>query len=387
MRHHRAVVGVGIESSTAYGRRVLRGVMRFANIRREWILAKEFNIGTTDTMAWPVCEGGIVAVTDGRLLGEIKKRCRHLVSVSGGADPAVVPVVSMDDPAVGRLAGEHLLECKLDRFAFYGWTGNIISENRQAGCREVLEKHDFSLEVCPIHYEWRRQLGRDDKSHWPRLIEWLRAFPKPVGILAVDDVNAHDLAAACVEAGIHVPDQVAIIGVNDDDLMCEGAWPPLTSVQCDFERVGYLGAELLYRLMRGESLTPEELCVRIPPLGVTHRPSTDILAVQNQDIVAALRFIRDHACDPCSVTDVLRQVPVGRRWLERNFLEQIGRTPYDSILQIRIKRAQELLTKSALSVQEIAEECGFNSIRNFNHQFRLSTGESPAAFRRAHQSR
>ena len=200
-------------------------------------------------------------------------------------------------------------------------------------------------------------------------------------------MNAHDLAAACVEADLHVPDEVAIIGVNDDDLLCEGAWPPLTSVQCDFERVGYTAAELLYRLMRGETPPAEELCVRVPPLGVTHRPSTDILAVQNPDIVAALRFIRDHACDPCSVSDVLRQVPVGRRWLERNFLEQIGRSPYDAILQIRIKRAQELLTKTNLNVQEIASECGFNSIRNFNHQFRLSTGDSPAAFRRFHKVR
>jgi LacI family transcriptional regulator len=389
MKHHRAVVGIGIESSSSMGRRVLQGVMRFSNIRREWILAKEFNIGTTTPAAWPVCEGGIVSLWEERQLQALKKRCRHLLSVSGGADPAMVPVVSMDDFAIGRLAGEHLMECKLEHFGYYGWEpgGGAVSEHRRDAFRAVLAAQNFSLNVCPVYYQWRRQLGGDEKGHWPALIEWLRALPKPVGIFAVDDLNAHDLAAACVEADLHVPDEVAILGVNDDDLLCEGAWPPLSSVQCDFERIGYLAAELLHRLMRGESPTAAELCVRMPPLGITHRPSTDILAVRNQDIAAAMRFIRDHACDPCSVTDVLRQVPVGRRWLERNFVEQIGRTPYDAIQQIRIKRAQELLTKTTLGVQEIADECGFTSIRNFNHQFRLSTGESPAAFRRVHQAR
>ena len=165
MRQHRAVVGIGIEASTAFGRRIMHGAMRYANIRREWILAKEFNVGTTDASAWPMCEGGIVTVSDEPLIGELRKRCRHLLAASGGGDPAVLPVVSMDDVAIGRPGGESTCwTAKLEKFIYYGWPGKRVSDNRQAGFAAALEKQGFSFTVCPIHFELRRQLGGDDKS-------------------------------------------------------------------------------------------------------------------------------------------------------------------------------------------------------------------------------
>src|SRR5581483_3121436 len=149
-----------------------------------------------------------------------------------------------------------------------------------------------------------------------------------------------DLAAACREADIAVPEHVAIIGVNNDDLLCESAWPPLSSVEADFSRVGYAAARILDRLLTGESLAPEERVVLVPPLGVVKRQSTSTLAISDPNLAAAVRYVREHACDPCTVGDVLREVPVGRRWLERQFTVQLGRSPHDEIARVRIETAQ-----------------------------------------------
>src|SRR5256885_11835243 len=125
---------------------------------------------------------------------------------------------------------------------------------------------------------------RTSHLHRPMLIDWLRRLPKPVGILALDDTNAHDVAEACLEAGISVPEHVAIVGVNNDDLLCESAWPPLSSINADFSRMGFAAAQLLDRLMAGAKLRPEETKTRLPPLGVVQRQSTSVLAIQDENL-------------------------------------------------------------------------------------------------------
>jgi hypothetical protein len=164
-------------------------------------------------------------------------------------------------------------------------------------------------------------------EHRPQLIKWLRELPKPIGILAADDAVAHDLAASCLDAGIGVPEHVAIVGINNDDLLCESAWPPLSSVEADYSRMGYLAARHLDQLLSGQKLARKDRYVLLPPLGVVQRQSTDVLAVNDPDIAEAIRFIREHACEPCSVPDVLKHVPVGRRWLERQFASTLGPNP------------------------------------------------------------
>lgn len=382
------LVGVGVEASTSYGRQVMRGVMRYANIHRQWLLAEEFNIYAADVNAWPQCDGAILTEAEVSRIQEFEKKCKYLVCCTGGVENYAVPTVSMDDVAIGQLAAQHLVDCNLQRFAVYSWKMMGVAKKRLQGFREGLQAHGFSCELCPILFDWARHLDRNTSLyHWPRLIDWLQALPKPIGIFALDDMIAHDLTAACLKAEIHVPDQIAIIGVNNDDLLCESSWPPISSVQCDFQRVGYAAAELLDRLMSGESLTPEESTIRLQPVGVVKRTSTDSFAVENSDLAAALVYIREHCCDPCSVEDVLRHVPVGRRALERMFSENLGHSPYEEITRGRIKRAQELLIVSDLSILEIAKACGFADTSNFNRQFRRFVNEAPASYRRARKTK
>ena len=161
------------------------------------------------------------------------------------------------------------------------------------------------------------------------------------------------------------------------------AWPPLSSVNGDYSRVGFKAAQILDRMMAGEVLLPEERLVLLPPLGAVPRQSTNLLAIKDPNLLRAVRFIREHACDPCSVEDVLRVVPVNRRWLERNFVSQLGRTPHDEMVRVKVDTAKRLLRGSDLSIDHIVGRCGFTEQPRFYRTFRKLTGTSPAAYRRA----
>jgi LacI family transcriptional regulator len=249
-----------------------------------------------------------------------------------------------------------------------------------------------------------------------RLVSWVKSLPRPIGILAVDDSAACDLAAACLKAGIIVPDEIAIIGVNNDDLLCQSAWPPLSSVEGDFSRVGYTAAVILDRLLSGEKIPIDQRTVLVPPLGIVRRlrgcfrtgrsiescggippdradtarlrevvkqpPSTDVLAVDDPQLSQAVSFIREHACDPCSIEDVLNHIAVGRRWLERQFALKLNRTPHDEILRVQMDAAKRLLLQPGLPIEDIATRCGFSSAPSLGRAFVRSFKITPAAFRR-----
>jgi LacI family transcriptional regulator len=330
---------------------------------------------------WPELDGGIFAGMSAAVFDEGRKQCRHVVNCSGGGDPSVSPVVALDDVAAGEQAAKHLLSCGLESFGYYGVKpGFKTAINRLEGFRETIRSKGLSCSVCPTVVPTPEE--RASHLHRPVLIDWLRRLPKPVGILALDDTNAHDVAEACLEAGISVPDHVAIVGVNNDDLLCESAWPPLSSVEADYSRMGYAAAAVLDRLLRGENLSADQRLVLLPPLGVVQRQSTSTLAVKDPNLADALRFIREHACDPCTVTDVLQHVPVGRRWLERQFATQLGRTPHDEIARVRIETAQRLLQRPELNMLEIASRCGFAELKSFYLAFRKLSDITPAAYRR-----
>ena len=377
----RPLVGVVIDGISAFGRSVLRGTMRFANIRRQWVLHDNLWCLVDPMQSFPQCEGAIVAGIGGGHFDYIRSHCKHLVSCSGETLHSEFPTVCLDDVATGKMAAQHLLDCRLRQFAFYGYTDvRQGSQRRHQGFSEGLRARGHSCHVSPIPWPSGNQWLMHD--HHPELIRWLNELPKPIGIMAADDAAAHDLTAACLEADIGVPDQVAIIGVNNDDLLCESSWPPISSIDPDYTRIGYQAASILDQLMRGEKLSYEECNIVMPPLQVVQRVSTSVLAVSDPHLANAVRYIREHACDPCNVQDVLKQVPVARRWLERQFMLQLGRSPYQEIQRIRIDAAKRLLQDSNLTLPDIAEHCGFTAVQNFNTAFKQVTKTTPAVYRR-----
>jgi LacI family transcriptional regulator len=176
---------------------------------------------------------------------------------------------------------------------------------------------------------------------------------------------------------------VAVIGVDNDARLCRLCTPPLSSVIPDTHRTGYEAAQILDRMMRGEEVGTEG--VLISPLGVAERQSTDVYAIDDEDIVAALRYIREHACEGITVADVLRVVPLSRRMLEHRFQKLVRRTPHAEIIRIRMERASRLLRETELSLSEIAKRAGFADANYLSVAFKKHTGISPRVYRKEHR--
>jgi LacI family transcriptional regulator len=378
-RDRQPEVAILVDGSTGYGRSVFRGVMRYANAQRRWIIHTELRRLISGKPAWPRCDGVIVAGVPMELLPPIRRRTRHFIHCSASADIKYGPVICLDDVEAGRLAAEHLLDCRLEKFGFFGRVGWSASDERCAGFIRAIEARGFSCLVSPA--KWRgsySQTAVDERQ----MLKWLKSLPRPIGVLAADDSAGVALAAGCLKAGIGVPDEVAILGVNNDDLLCDSAWPPLSSVEADYSRVGYSAAVMLDRLLQGERIPPDQRTVRLHPLGIVRRMSTDVLAVDDPQLAQAVRFIREHACDPCSMDDVLRHIAVGRRWLERQFARKLNRTPHEEILRVQMETAKRLLLQPGLPIEDIALRCGFSSAPSMGRAFLRSFDMTPAAFRR-----
>jgi LacI family transcriptional regulator len=378
----RMKVAIAVDGTTAFGRNVFRGFLQFANTRQNWSVHEDLRRPPRAAEDCPVCDGLLVAGASSDTIAALGRRARVVVSCSESSLLDASPLVCVDDRQAGEAVAEHLLACAFKHFAYYG--DLKLAGARLNGFQGRLASADFPCHVAPpALFE-----NRDDR-HQPwaeELANWIAALPKPVGIFAWNDVAARELAMACKDASIPIPDQVAIIGVNNDELLCESAWPPLSSLSVDFVRVGYLAAQLLERLLDGENIPEHELKACVRPGGVIRRQSTDVLAVDDPDIAKAVAIIREHACGPFTVKDLLREIPLIRRTLERRFVEKLGRTPYEEITRVRMEMAQTLLRDTNETLPRIAQRCGFCAPQALNYMFRKVTGQTPAAYRRLYRS-
>ena len=209
---------------------------------------------------------------------------------------------------------------------------------------------------------------------------WLRQLPKPVGVFAANDLWGLPVVEACRIAGLSVPDDVAVLGADNDELRCELARPSLSSIVSPAERVGYEAASLLEHLIHGAE--PPAKPLLIPPIGVVTRQSSDVLAGCDPEVTAAVRFIRENAHRPLSVNDVLRKAPMSRRSLERHFRSILERSVGAEIRHVHLERVRDLLASTALRMDEVASRSGFTSVHYMSRIFRRETGMTPTAYRR-----
>jgi LacI family transcriptional regulator len=226
--------------------------------------------------------------------------------------------------------------------------------------------------------------------HWPNWIEdweqeqrillaWLKSLPKPVGLMACNDICGREVLQACAAAGLRVPDDVAVVGVDNDELMCELSSPPLSSIALDVEKAGYEAARLLDSLMSGH--LAEERVVQVEPVYVVTRQSSEIMAPDDPCVATALQYIKTHAGQPIGVSHVVEQTNASRRTLERRFSRALGRSISSEITQRRLERAKRLLLETDLPSYRVAAAAGFGTIKTFNRVFRRALGVSPRRFR------
>jgi len=205
-------------------------------------------------------------------------------------------------------------------------------------------------------------------------------MPKPLGVLTTDDYAARDLLAVCADAGIAVPDDITILGINNDELYCETSFPTLSSVDCGFERLGFAAAELLHQSMNGQLPKKPIPAIHFAPRGIVPRASTEVLAVDDSDLAEALRYIREHACDPCNVKQVVSETSISRRKLEKKCLAQLGTTLHDQIITVRLKKVRTLLLRNDLDIDEVAQLSGFSTTQ-LNRVFKKEVGQTPSDWR------
>lgn len=284
------------------------------------------------------------------------------------------PRVVNDDEATGRLAAEHLLGQGMRRFAFYGYASHWYSCLRQKAFAERLAAAGHVPDLFITEEPFLTPQVEPRK--WAALLNWLDRLEKPVGIFACCDDRALKVVLSCEHLGIRIPEQVAVIGTDND------GWDPRpnpTTVECDFERVGYEAAALLVRMLEGERAP--QAPVLLPPKRILSRWTTDLLAIEEPYLAQAIRFIRSSAHKGIHVEDVLRRVPVSRRWLEMQFQKVLGRSPAGEIRRARIEYAKQLLDDPGLSVETVARRSGFASAPLFCRAFRHGVGMTPSEYR------
>ena len=368
-------VALLIETSNDYARSLLRGIIAYIREHRPWsIYLSELGRGQ-EPPAWLATwrgDGIIARIENEGIAQAVRSRNLPTVDLSAARLVPDLPWVETDDEAIAALAAEHLLERGFRQFAFCGDPRFQWSSWRQEAFIRVVRAAGYECQVFP------GDGGERDDS---RLAAWVRRLPKPIGVMAAYDQRGRQVIDACREAQVPVPDEVAVLGVDNDDLICELCDPPMSSVQPHGQRTGYAAAEMLATLLAGKDLlVPAQ---RIAPQGVVTRQSSDVLATTDPDLVAALRHIRDHACDGLDVNELLATSSLSRRVLERRFLALLGHTPHEQILRVRFARVKSLLLETDLPLAVIAERAGFAHVEYLTVAFKKRFGLTPSAFRQA----
>lgn len=371
-----------IDTSRVYGLGIFRGVTKYARLHGPWIFHNTLPFFGKTMTGLPhfdslALDGLILFTQDRKILARALKSGLPLV-VRGikGPVPGVPNIVS-DNREAGAKAADYLLSLGLSDLGFCGYFGVSWSKERELGfCQEALSRG-----YRPDVYRQPKAL---EKRQWhrekPFLMNWLAALPKPAGILCANDDRGQQVIEACGSAGLRVPDDCAVIGVDNFDSMCEQCNPPLSSVARSFEEAGYQAAEVLAQAMAGQDVSDRTVIIR--PTEIIPRQSTDILAIDDPEVAQAVRFIRQESHSPLTVENVLETVPVSRGHLDRRFVQVLGRPIHQEITRARIERITRLLLETSRSVTQISVDLGFNGPDRLSRYFQRHQGVSPRDYRR-----
>jgi len=299
---------------------------------------------------------GIIAAIDSKEMSRNLARLGIPVVNIGITPQCGTADVANDDLTIGQVAAEHLLSRGLSHFGYIGHARRDVLAGRRQGFTSRLRRSRFRVHEFYLPKQVARSkfsLAKDERA----MIDWLRSLPKPAGVMACNDDRGFEVMEACRQAGLRIPEDVALIGVDNADPLCRLSFPPLSSVAVAAERIGYEAAVVLETLMAGRR--PSKRTLRVPPLGVITRQSTDVVSVDDAQVAAALRFIRQNGHRPLRVSDVTRASASNRRTLERKFRELLASTVHHQIEEERISRAKTLLSDTRLPMTDVAEQSGY----------------------------
>lgn len=368
-------------SESPYQVGLLRGVVDHAAAVHDWSVRVD---SFADIVGEDVCPGaeidGILASLGNMknpLAGRILTANIPAINIYPDIGDVPIPHVLPDDVAVGRAAARALVERGFRHCAFMGFPGQVFSDRRALGFAETLGAQGRGVTEYVPGELWWNPTGHP--AELERMRAWLLELPKPVGIFAATDSLGRRVIGLCQEIGLRVPESVAVLGVDNVEPLCEIMRPGLSSIPLDGRGAGLAACAALDRLLAGEaaSLVP----TLMPPLPLVERRSTDVFAVDDENVGLAMRYIWENAHREMDVAAILEAVPASRRNLERRFKKAMGRTLLDEIWRVRVEKAKKLLAGTNWAMPRIAKDSGFPSAKGLSAIFLRETGMTPTGYR------
>ena len=382
-RLHR--VALIYDARLAYDLKVMTGVAAYLREHAGWNVYIEENSlkdqRLPELRAWKG-DGIIADFDDPRVATAVRESKLPAVAFGSGYgwyDPdSRIPYFFTNNEAISRMAADHLLDRGFRRFAYCGYPRTPINgwaEEREHAFVKCIRARGFPCGV----YRGRHKTSREWASLQSSLCAWLASLVQPVGLMAANDNRARQVLEACRAAGLRVPEEVAVIGVDNDEMLCQLSSPLLSSIEQGARRIGYEAGVLLDSIMSGRK--PRQRRFIVDPEGVITRHSTDILALEDPKIAKAIAFVWVHACDGINAQDVVDAVAVSRSGLEGRFKRVVGRSVYAEIHRVRLERARQLVSNTNRSLKQIAADTGFRSLQHMTTLFGRAFGHPPAAYR------
>ena len=374
-----------IEKSRAFGRSLLHGIVQYSNLHGPWLFYMEPETtkkGREQPYKWikELEVDGIIGYTwDSNLIKTIVNT--GLPAMIRGIEKPTQNTFRMvtDQVEISRMAAEYLLERGFKRFAYCGFDDLLWSQQRGENFRRIIAESGYRTYI--YQQPKAKRLRTADKEQ-ALIAKWLESLPKPVGVMAGNDDRSQDVLAACKIADLDVPTQVAILGVDNDELVCNLSYPQLSSIALSTESAGYEAARVLHKLMSGQQITKEEKELSIFPMHVITRQSTDITAIEDRQVAEAVNFIRKHPKDLIQVGDVAEAVSLSRRALEQRFRKVLKHSVHEEIARTRVNQMATMLTETNLPISQIARLLGYSYSNNISRYFKQQKGISPLHYRK-----
>jgi LacI family transcriptional regulator len=380
-----------IESSRAYGRGCLVGIGAYLRDHGPWQIL-HWERGPSDELPalarrWR-CNGIITRIENEKTARAVARLGAPVVDLRGAHPPVRGAMLDTDPEACARLAADHFLDRGFRHFGYCGYPGVNFSDHRCEHFVRYLEA--LGRKVAVFTPSGRRTGVKDTRIREtsgemaePLIDQWLNEQPRPLAVFACNDVRGRQVLAACARIGAVVPEEVAVLGVDNDEVICSLSLPPLSSIKPDTFQIGYEGAAILDAMMSGSSAPVQPIL--IAPQGIVVRRSSDVLALEDAELVVALRFIRDHACEGITIGQILQHVALSRATLERRFQRVLGRSPKAEIERVRLVRARRLLAETPYKLHRVARMIGYHTAAQFAVAFKRQTGLTPGQYRRESQ--
>lgn len=374
-------IAVLFDISRGSERQILQGVIKYSKLKGFWSFytptvnyssANGLNERWKDFKSDDI-DGFLVSRTE--FMDKILSKGKPVVYVGVSKQDYDLPVILSDGEKIGKMAAEHFLEKKYVNFAFCGFEQISWSQQRSRSFRDAVVEKGFD------YYDYT-EAKKNSKNKGYSFADWIHELPKPLGLFACNDDRARQLANVIADEGFDIPRDIAVLGVDNDEFICELSNPPLSSIALNFEQGGYRAGKILQEMITGRQITEEEAKILVKPVFIEIRRSSDIFSIEDKEVLDALSFIRDNSYKVISVSDVVQEVGSSRRRFEAKFRKIIGHSIYDEIRKVKVEQICKYLVQTDWPIANIAMKLGHSSIDHFSRFFKREMDMSPSAYRK-----